>query len=69
MNPDKNMQNAESSLESPSHRVKYLNLLLDQLTSPVQKRLVGTYQKKSDPVKAMEAELGDILTEILDHED
>jgi hypothetical protein len=52
-----------------SHRERYLNLLQENLSSPLQKRLVGKYQQKTDPVKAMEEELGVILLEILDHED
>jgi len=69
MNANKNTRSPETNQEPLSHREKYLGLLLDQLTSPLQKRLVGTYLKKSDAVKAMESELGEVLTEILDHED
>jgi 5'-3' exonuclease len=51
-----------------SHREKYLNLLQESLTRPLHKRLVGKYQQKTDPVKAMEEEFGIILLEILDNE-
>lgn len=69
MDTSKDTPNAEVDQTKLSHREKYLHLLLEQLTSPLEKRLVGAYLKKSDPVKAMESELGEALMEVLSRED
>jgi hypothetical protein len=69
MNASKDATSIGDNQTPLSHRERYLHLLLDQLASPLEKRLVGAYLKKSDPVKAMESELGDALLEILSRED
>jgi hypothetical protein len=69
MGANNQAQNSESKQGPVSHREKYLKLLQERLESPLQKRLVGAYQEKDDPVKAMELELGKVLIEILEHED
>jgi hypothetical protein len=52
-----------------SFREKFLNELLSNLENPLHKRIVAAYQGKDDPVASMEAELGAVLLEILNHED
>lgn len=47
---------------------EYLDELLAELSDPVHKRLIQAYQG-NDPVKSMESELGEILMEVLHHED
>ena len=46
---------------------EYLNELLDKLSSPIHKRIIGAYEG-DDPVQAMESELRRILTEVLRRE-
>lgn len=45
-----------------------LNELLAELSDPVHKRLIQAY-RGNDPVKSMEFKLGEILMEVLQHED
>jgi hypothetical protein len=47
---------------------KYLTELMDRLSNPVHKRLIQAYEG-SDPKESMESELGEILLEVLHHED
>lgn len=47
---------------------KYLTELMDKLSNPVHRRLIQAY-KGSDPKESMESELGEILLEVLHHED
>ena len=47
---------------------EYLDELLAELSDPVHKRLIQAYRGK-DPVKSMESKLGEILMEVLNHED
>ena len=68
INP-KSINNADQLQAPPSHREKYLRQLQGELANPLHVRIVAAYEKKSDPVASMEAELGAILTEILAHED
>jgi hypothetical protein len=57
------------SQEILSHRQKYLKQLQEDLKDTLHKRIIAAYLKKDDPIASMEAELGEILTEVLSHED
>ena len=46
---------------------EYLDELLAELSDPVHKRLIQAY-RGNDPVKSMESKLGEILLEVLHHE-
>ncbi len=53
--------------KTPHHEV-YRNELNERLTNPIHRRVLGAYCE-SDPVRAMEKELGEILLEVLEDED
>lgn len=46
----------------------YINELSERLENPLHKRVLKAYNSP-DPVRAMEAELGKILLEVLENED
>ena len=47
---------------------QYLQELAEQAEDPICKRLITAY-KGSNPMESMETELGQILTEVIEHED
>jgi hypothetical protein len=51
-----------------SRSKEFLSELLEEITDPIHKRIIKTYQG-DDPVHSMEIELGKILLEILTRED
>jgi len=59
--------NNKEVLQHPSFE-EYLDELLAELSDPVHKRLIQAY-RGNDPVKSMESKLGEILMEVLNHED
>lgn len=61
---------AQASLSRPPipRRQEFLDELLSKTEDPVHKRLLRAYGS-DDPIQAMEAELGRVLREILEHED
>ncbi len=60
------MDNAQQPGEK--RRAEYLARLSEVIADPTHRRVVAAYAG-DDPVRSMEAELGRILQEILEHED
>jgi hypothetical protein len=55
-------------MEEFSNLEKYLKELSDGTQDPIHKRLIAAYQG-DDPKQSIEAELGKILTEVMNRED
>jgi hypothetical protein len=69
MADEKQANSGGQSSGNQSFREKFLTDLLLELKSPFHRRIVAAYQGKDSSVASMEAELGAILLEILNHED
>lgn len=62
------MSQQQTDTKNTPRIVKYLSELDTRLTSPIHKRIIAAYEK-SNPVQAMENELGKILLEVLDEDE
>lgn len=51
-----------------SRRDRYVKELGEQTEDPILKRLIAAY-RGDNPKESMEAELGEILNEVMSHED